>query len=161
MLCDGMSYTYAYLLALYNIPRRIVVLANKKFVEGENRYDSHTSVEVWDSSRNKWIVSDPTFNASFRCEGSSELLNYNELHQCINKGNGKLIPVNNGINYISGRKVSDYYLPYSELLYAIKANSVPETNNAPGVDSFELPFVGWYEESVKKYHSPESVPAKY
>jgi len=145
MLCGGMAQTYSWLLNQHGIPARTVQLATQKFVEGLRRNDTHVSVEVFDANLGTWIVSDPTFNVSFKCDGIGPLLNFSELYQC--KSNGKMIePIENGYTYIEGRRVNQYYLPYSDLLYGIKASEV-----SGALEALEVPSKGWLKDALSLY----------
>jgi len=150
MTCGPISNTYRWLLNQMNIPARTVQLATKHYVNGRRKYDTHVSVEVWDAQRSKWIISDPTFNVNFRCNGTKVLADFKELSRC-SKMNVAIVPVENGSTYLKGRRLSDYYLPYTELLYALVAVPVPKTSSSPALGALEMPYPNWLQESRKKY----------
>lgn len=145
MLCGGMAQTYVWILSQYNIPARTVQLATGKFINGQRKNDTHVSVEVFDASRKKWIISDPTFNASFTCNDQGDLLDFQELYDCNRMGD-KVTPVEDGVNYLPGRRVHEYYLPYSDLLFGIKASKIGSLR-----ESLELPHEEWLAKALRLY----------
>lgn len=84
-LCGGMSDAYAWALRQIGVPARVVQLASQRFLDGENRFDTHVTVEVLIDG--KWRVSDPTFNAEFQCSGNYEFLDIEGMRACVNGGN--------------------------------------------------------------------------
>lgn len=152
-LCGGMAATYIWLLSLYGIPARYVQLAARDYVDGIRKGDIHVTVEVYDQDERRWFVSDPTFNVSFACGSSSVKAGIAELYRCVSKGQ-KLKVISDGKKYIKGRTVSDYYLPYKDLLYAIRAQEMKIATKEGGavvLPKVEYPYPGWLEKSVLKY----------
>lgn len=75
-------------------------------------------------------------------------MNFSELYQC--KSDGKMIdPIENGYTYIEGRRVNQYYLPYSDLLYGIKASEVSGALEA--LEALEVPSKGWLKDALSLY----------
>lgn len=150
MLCGGMAQTYKVLLSIFGIPSRTIQLADKKFVDGLSRGNTHVTVEVYDKDANKWYVSDPTFNVSFSCKNNKGLSNLIEMRKCGNK-NFKI--VRNGSTYIKRRLIENYYLPYTSLLFAAYAKKVSTTSNGKrvSINEVDLPHKDWLKSSINKY----------
>lgn len=113
--CGQMARTYQYVLEQFGIASRRVDLYAKTYVQGDNIYVSHYTVEV-ELEKGRFIASDPTFNASFGCGDIAGPASYQELYECVRKGE-RIVP-------LPGRQlpkwgVNDYYIPYSKLLAGV------------------------------------------
>jgi hypothetical protein len=152
MLCGGMSVTYKWLLSMFDIPARTVQLATKEYLNGEARYDSHITVEVYDKKLGKWYVSDPTFNISLKCNDGDNAADVEELRACVVNGRD-ISYIRDGIKYIKGRTIEEYYLPYDKLLYAVNAEQVEEINSGNIIkkDNVDLPKENWGASSSVLY----------
>ena len=159
MVCFGMAAMYSWLLRQFDIPSRTVVMAAKSFVDGDRLGDTHASVDVYDEVNQKWYASDPTFNVSFKCNGKGELLDYEELVSCLRKG-GTITTVRNGVTYLKGRTVGEYYIPYSDLLFAIKAPEVSSSDGRVLIKGLELPHKDWFAQASKHYAKSRSVNSR-
>ncbi len=133
MYCGGMAMTYSWLLGKLGVPSRTVQLLSKRFYQGDTSGETLVSVEVFDNKLNKWIISDPTFNVSFTCDGQGELLSLQDLYDCKSRGR-EIAAVENGITYLPGRRLSEYHVKYADLLFSIKAGAVGSL-----IESFEIP----------------------
>lgn len=150
MLCGGMAKTYSWLLAQFGITSRTVQLAGQAFFTGEAPGDTHVSVEVYDADQLRWYVSDPTFNVSFSCNRENQPLDFTALVACQQRG-GEITPIENGMTYIEGRRIDDYYLPFEALLVGIRAVEVPPTANSPVKQAIER----WPVQPLKQGHLKE------
>jgi hypothetical protein len=145
MLCGDLSSSYVWILRQFDLQARTVQLATREFVEGRDFYATHVSVEVFDPKRQKWIVSDPTFNASFSCGDSMELLNFTELRRCKDDG-GEITVRENGGTYLRGQRVVDYYIAYDKFLYAMSASKVD-----PTTETLAVPNDSWLLLALRLY----------
>lgn len=143
--CGGMAMTYQFMLQSLGIPARLVQLATHKFIEGKNMYDTHETVEVF--ALGKWSVFDPTFNVAFNCSDGKTYLSVPELKQCV-ESNYSIIPIK-GKTQISGRTIEEYYLPYTDLLFAYHREAVRIKNIQYNVDAF--PYENVFSDSMKAY----------
>lgn len=144
-LCGGMSEAYAWALKRVGVPARVVQLASQRYLDGEDRFDTHVTVEAFVDG--KWRVSDPTFNTEFQCSGSDEFLDIEGLKQC-NATGGEIIPVK-GASQIVGRTLEDYYAPFSEFLAAYK--KYPIRSKVISSEAISFPTDDWDVSSLKYY----------
>jgi len=110
-----MAITYQWILERFGISSHTVYLYADSYIRGDNIYDSHYTVEV-ELENGRFIASDPTFNASFRCGDIAGPVSYQELYECASKG-GKIVPLPGAQRPQMG--VDDYYLPYHKLLAGV------------------------------------------
>lgn len=137
-LCGGLSVAYAWALQTVGIEARVIQLAAETYLSGRNQYDTHVTVEA--KLGDRWIVSDPTFNAEFECSSSPGLrIGILEMRECLDAGD-ELIPLQIG-TAIPSRTVESYYLPYSELLSAFRTSD----------GELDHPFNGWQSEAAQLY----------
>lgn len=148
--CGGMASNYHWLLSQFGFRSRTVQLATRDFVDGRKQVDTHVSVEVLDPEYNKWYVSDPTFNVSFSCSQTGELISFEGMLDCREHG-GNIVPVENGTLYITHRTIQEYYLPIEKLLYAIRAIEIRDETGNVIKQALELPYPQWLENSKKIY----------
>jgi hypothetical protein len=152
MMCGGMAFTYKSLLSAFDIPARTIQLATKEYIDGYRRNDTHVTVEVYDSKMGKWYLSDPTFNISLMCNNKKQLADIEELRECAINGQG-ISYVRDGVQYIKGRTIEEYYLPYSDLLYAVDAEkTIGLVNGNPIIrHRAELPSNNWRKTALGQY----------
>ena len=152
MMCGGMAFTYKSLLSAFDIPARTIQLATKEYIDGSRRNDTHVTVEVYDSKMGKWYLSDPTFNISLMCNNKKQLADIEELRECAINGQG-ITYVHNGTQYKMGRTIEEYYLPYSELLYAVDAVKTIGLVNGNTIirHRTELPRKNWRKTALGQY----------
>lgn len=80
-ICGDYSTFLQMVLQTSGIPARTVQLASKEFAEtGNAKAPTHVTVEALIDGR--WILVDPTFDATFSCEGDPRLLGLDEARQC-------------------------------------------------------------------------------
>lgn len=113
--CGQMAITYQWILDQLGIPNHTVYLYADSYIVGDNIFDSHYTVEV-ELEKGRFIASDPTFNASFRCGDIASPASYQELYECASKG-GKIVPLL-GVQ-LPQMGIDDYYLPYHKLLAGV------------------------------------------
>jgi len=101
LLCGEMAKLYAYVLHSVGFKVRLTTVTRSIF----DSWDKHTFVEIWDVKRKKWIISDPTFNISFK--NDSSYLSSDELYDLIHMGKFESIKVEHG-------KLSSYEIPLEE-----------------------------------------------
>lgn len=150
-LCGDMSSTLVFILLKVGVPARSVQLAARDYVEGRSKYDTHVTVEAF--VNNRWIVFDPTFNASFTCDPREEnavphhLLSIKQMKSCVEAGHDLIVVP--GVIQLDGRTVKDYYLPYKDLLFAFHSDELSfGGKNHP---SESAPFLGWLEKARSQY----------
>jgi len=154
MFCGGMSSTYAWMLSMFDIPARTVEFTTQTFIDGGRRNDTHVTVEVYDKKTDRWYVSDPTFSISLMCQGRRQLADVEKPRECTINGEG-ISYVSNGIEYLKGRTVEEYYLPYSDLLFGVLSEeSTALVDGKPIVrKQTELPNRDWMETALKQYQN--------
>lgn len=141
--CSSLSSTLKWALDLFGVKSRIVnIAAEEFFVDTET--DTHTFVEAMISG--KPVVFDPTFNATYSCDGGGEAVDARALFDCVKQGK------NIQPNYLSkprpGRSLAEYYISLEKLFYAIDA--VDETDDGLFYRSDE-PFSDWLRSTQRKY----------
>ncbi len=107
--CWDISLVYGYMLKTVGFKVRHIAVSRSLF----DIWDSHTTVEVWDEKRGKWILSDPTFNVSFK--KNNEYLSSDELYDLIHSGNCSLIRVFHGKVTNHEYSLDKYYISYFSL----------------------------------------------
>ncbi len=109
LLCGEIARLYGYILHLYGFKVRYITVARSMF----DAFDRHSTIEIWDEVREKWIISDPTFNISFKCD--SVFLSSDELYDLIHAGNFNLIKVIHGKKTKYETPIDHYYISYYSL----------------------------------------------
>ena len=122
-LCGDLSIFLDEALRSSGVQSRMVQLASDKFVKGQTDSDTHVTVEA--SFSGKWLIIDPTFNAVLTCGDGTDLIGVREAHECAASGK-RLVP-HYGPTVLSGRLVSDYYVPLEDL-YSNYAYKVLDTH---------------------------------
>lgn len=137
MECGGATETFIWALRAVGLHARLVQLAGKRFLEGDDRFDTHVTAEVLIG--NKWVMSDPTYNVSFRCYG--ELLSVQGIKACLREGD---TPIQiTGKSVIGERELPADYFHYYEAFVIRK----PKNIDAPKIERPE----GWLEQASAQY----------
>jgi len=140
-LCGDFSLFTQMILENSGIPARKVQLATAQYVNGEQRGDTHVTVEAL--INNKWTIFDPTFNATFSC-GDKTLIGVEEARAC----GANLAAVQNP-STLPGRSVAEYPVPYPDLLeYTLADGTMVGTTL---VEPVGLPTLTWLSEAVEQY----------
>jgi hypothetical protein len=109
LTCRDLSLLYGFMLNLVGFNVRHIVVSRSLF----DIWDSHSIVEVWDERRRKWILSDPTFNVSFKKNG--EYLSSDEVYDLIHSGDYDSIKVLHGHPTKYEYSLKKYYISYFSL----------------------------------------------
>ncbi|KJS15115.1 MAG: hypothetical protein VR78_09270 [Hoeflea sp. BRH_c9] len=121
-MCATLSSTLIWALDLFGIEARPVSIAAQEFLSGDDPAATHTFVEV--KLDGKAIAFDPTFNATYSCNGSLLALDANGIFECARSG-GEVTPT-----YLSsprpGRSLAEYPYRLEDLLFAIDAMARPD-----------------------------------
>lgn len=107
-------------------------------------FDRHSTIEIWDERRQKWIISDPTFNISFK--NHEDYLSSDEIYDLIHAGNFNSIKVIHGNLTTYEVKLENYYISIFSLfdnVYFIKDIQHFTIN--------EIPPLRWFEDNFKIY----------
>lgn len=139
MECGGATETFIWALRAVGLHARLVQLAGKSYLDGTDRFDTHVTAEVLIGD--KWVVSDPTYNVSFRCGG--ELLSVIGIEGCLAHGMTP-VPVH-GKGVVNGRQLPKGYFHY----YAAFVIRKPQNIDAPKIEHPE----GWLEQASAQYDS--------
>jgi hypothetical protein len=142
MMCGGAAIAYSWALNTVGIPARIVQLAGNKFLAGNDQHQTHVTVEVLID--NRWRISDPTYNASFKCSDGNDFLSVKGVMACLNHG-GALRPVV-GKAQVVGRSLSDLSL-FDQYFAAYARSKVNSRNESDD----QYPNVGWVQQSLMRY----------
>ncbi len=142
MLCGGAAQAFHWALSKLSIPSRTVQLAGKDFLDQTQPGTTHVTVEVYLDGR--WQISDPYFNASFKCNGEGKTLSVPEAAECVRKA-GTLTPVQ-GKSEISGRSVATYPTNYEDFFAAY----VRQPSTTPYAPQDSYPYDGWLKDVEAK-----------
>lgn len=140
LYCGEIAKLYGYLLNVLGFKVRYITVARSIF----DSFDRHSTIEVWDEVRKKWIISDPTFNISFKKD--SIFLSSDELYDLIHRGRFGEIEVVNGNKTKYAVQIDHYYISYYSLfdnIYYIK--------NIEPFKFSELPPIRWFADKYKVY----------
>jgi hypothetical protein len=94
-------------------------LAAESYIRGENKTDTHETVEAW--LDNKWVIQDPTFNIHWELNGQP--LGIRELHDAFAAGEHP-VAVTDGFTLLPNRSLSDYYIPYRLLTAYVEIGDI-------------------------------------
>ena len=129
--CGGSAYTLAWMIEQLGVPARGVQLAAQTFLEGETDLDTHVTTEVY--LKGKWVMHDPTFNASFRCHGKDasilDLVECEEPEAVLGVDQSK-------------HTLEAYPIPYMDFLAAYSFNN-PYASRLRLDPDQDFPFEGW------------------
>ena len=123
---DGLCGTFASatldLYAKLGITGRRVSLATRGFAEGRASGDTHELVEAFDPVSGRWVLFDPSFGLMFQ-DPDGNLLGLKELMKAAAEGEEwRVVPIG---TLRAGRRIDEYYLSYSDLLWMGDAPAVP------------------------------------
>jgi glutaredoxin 2 len=90
LLCGELARLYGYILHLSGFTVRYITISRSIF----DAFDRHSFIEVWDDKRQKWIITDPTFNISYK--NHSDFLSSDEVYDLIHSGHFDAIKIING-----------------------------------------------------------------
>ena len=139
-ICTGMSLAYIGLLQAFDIPARLVSLANHEAVNrtqspknpAAKLPDTHSTVEVF--LDNRWVLQDPSFNTQWELDGKP--LGVLELRQAyLSKKNP--ISTTNGRKVLPGRSLQEFYIPYQDVLAYVEISEI-EILNPKNAGSFKV-----------------------
>lgn len=147
MLCDGAAGAYQWALEILGIPARVVDLAGDDFLSGKDKYQTHTTVEVYLDAG--WEISDPTFNITLDCSDGEANLSTPQAAACLARG-AQLID-RAGPAQLPGRTLREYYVPLASLFSAWRRDKVVYSSTREGMD--EHPQSGWLKEKMANYSS--------
>jgi hypothetical protein len=143
-LCGDLSIFLNEVLNASGIKSRIVQLATDKFVKGEADLDTHVTVEAYLDG--KWMIVDPTFNATLTCGQGTVFIDAKEAHDCVEAGK-ELVP-HYGETKLPGRLMSQYYVPvptlYENYAYQVK------TDDGNYKTVFQAPRPDWLTLAVER-----------
>ncbi|MGB9664279.1 MAG: hypothetical protein ACPL25_05080 [Ignavibacteria bacterium] len=140
LLCGEIARLYGYILHLLGFNVRYITISRSIF----DSFDRHSTIEIWDEKRQKWIISDPTFNVSFMKD--TTFLSSDELYDLIHSGNFASIKVIHGKPTLYETKLENYYISIYSLfdnVYFIKTIQHFTLN--------EIPPIRWIDENFKVY----------
>lgn len=140
LYCGEIAKLYGYLLNALGFKVRYITVARSIF----DSYDRHSTIEVWDNIKKKWIISDPTFNISFKKD--SIFLSSDELYDLIHGGRFEEIRVIRGDKTKYEEQIDHYYISYYSLfdnIYYIK--------NIEPFRLTEFPPLRWFADKYKVY----------
>lgn len=140
LYCGEIARLYGYLLNVLGFKVRYITVARSIF----DSFDRHSTIEIWDEVRKKWIISDPTFNISFKKD--SIFLSSDELYDLIHGGRFGEIEVIHGNETKYALEINHYYISYYSLfdnIYYIK--------NIEPFKFSELPPIRWFADKYKVY----------
>ncbi|MBD2127296.1 transglutaminase domain-containing protein [Microcoleus sp. ZQ-A2] len=139
-ICTGMSLAYIGLLQAFDIPARLVSLANNEAVNRTQSPknsaakipDTHSTVEVFLDKR--WVLQDPSFNTQWELDGKP--LGALELRQAyLSKKNP--ISTTNGRPVLPRRSLQEFYIPYQDVLAYVEISEI-EILNPKNAGSFKV-----------------------
>jgi len=128
--CGTFSSAALQLLKVCGLIGRSVALASERFARGEELFDTHVLVEVFDRSQKRWVLVDPTFNVFYEDAGG-RLLGIAELVTLRDqRGAWKPTEIKPPL---PGRAIAQYYLPLESLLWVANAPAIAGLGE-PGPD---------------------------
>ncbi len=140
LLCGEIARLYGYILHLYDFKVRYITIARSIF----DSFDRHSTIEIWDEKRGKWIISDATFNISFKID--TIYLSSDELYDLIHSGKTNLITVIHENKTKYETPIEEYYISYYSLF-----NNIYFIKNIETFRLSELPPLRWFDDNYKIY----------
>lgn len=138
LLCGEIAKLYGYILHLAGFNVRLITISRSIF----DAFDRHTTIEIWDEKRQKWVITDPTFNVSFK--DNNDFLSSDEIYDLVHSGNFDSIKVIHGNPTRYEIKLDNYYISVFSLfdnVYFIKSIQHLTIN--------ELPPLRWLNNDYK------------
>ena len=139
-LCGELAKLHGFLLHSLGFKVRKITISRSIF----DAFDRHTTVEIWDKSRNKWIITDETFNISFMKD--STYLSSDELYDLIHSGNFNSIKVMHGVKTKYEVPIEHYYISYYSLFNNLYF--IPYINH---IEFLDLPPLCWFDNRMSVY----------
>jgi len=128
--CGTFSSAALRLLEVCGLIGRSVSLGSARFARGEELFETHVLVEVFDRSQKRWVLVDPTFNVVFEDAGG-RLLGIAELVTLRDqRGAWKPTEIKPPL---PGRAIAQYCLPFESLLWVANAPAIAGLGE-PGPD---------------------------
>lgn len=140
LLCGELARLYGYILHLAGFNVRYITISRSIF----DAFDRHSTIEIWDELRQKWIISDPTFNISFQC--NSNFLSSDEVYDLIHAGYFDSIKVVVGNPSKYQFQIDNYYISIYSLF-----DNVYFTKDIQQFNLAELPPIRWLSDNFKIY----------
>lgn len=140
LLCGEIAKLYGYILYLYDFTVRYITISRSIF----DSFDRHSTIEIWDEKRQKWIISDPTFNVSFK--DHDDFLSSDEIYDLIHLGNFNSIKVIHGNPTSYEEKLENYYISIFSLF-----DNVYYTKYIQQFTIKEIPPLRWFNDDFKIY----------
>lgn len=140
LLCGELAKLHGFLLHSLEFKVRIITISRSIF----DAFDRHTTVEIWDKSRNKWIITDGTFNISFMKD--STYLSSDELYDLIHSGNFNSIKVMHGVKTKYEVTIELYYISCYSLFNNLYF--IPYINH---IELLDLPPLRWFDDRMSVY----------
>jgi hypothetical protein len=140
LLCGEIARLYGYILHLMGFSVRYITISRSIF----DSFDRHSTIEIYDEKRQKWIISDPTFNVSFIKD--TTYLSSDEVYDLIHSGNFDSIKVIHGKPTLYESKLENYYISIFSLfdnVYFVKTIQHFTIN--------EIPPLRWLDDNFKVY----------
>ncbi|MEJ5305300.1 MAG: hypothetical protein WHV63_05085 [Ignavibacteria bacterium] len=138
LLCGEIAKLYGYILHLAGFNVRLITISRSIF----DAFDRHTTIEIWDEKRQKWVITDPTFNVSFK--DNNDFLSSDEIYDLVHSGNFDSIKVIHSNPTRYEIKLDNYYISVFSLfdnVYFIKGIQHLTIN--------ELPPLRWLNNDYK------------
>ncbi len=133
--CGEISKLYGNVLTALGFKCRLTTVTRSIF----DSWDKHTFIEIWDETRRKWIISDPTFNVTFK--NNEQYLSSIELYDLIHKGYFDSIKVEKGNQTKFEIPLEELYISYfsyfDNILY------IPYNNH---LELTSLPPLRWFND---------------
>lgn len=140
LLCGEIAKLYGYILSLHDFNVRYITISRSIF----DSFDRHSTIEIWDEKRQKWIISDPTFNVSFK--DHDDFLSSDEIYDLIHSGNFDSIEVIHGNPTSFEEKLENYYISIFSLF-----DNVYYIRYIQHFTIDEIPPLRWFNDDFKIY----------
>jgi hypothetical protein len=134
LLCGELATLYGYTLETLGFKVRNMEVRRSIF----DPWDAHSTIEIWDVDRKKWVLSDPTFNVSFSLDG--RYLSSGQLYQAVHSGRSSEVRVVKGKKTTYEYSLDEYYISYFSLfdnLFYITHVHLPDVFFIPPLRFFD------------------------
>jgi len=152
--CGTFSSAALRLLEVCGLIGRSVSLGSARFARGEELFETHVLVEVFDRSQKRWVLVDPTFNVVFEDAGG-RMLGIAELVTLQHQGGAwkptEIKPP------LPGRAIAQYYLPFESLLWVANARAIAGLGE-PGPDDPGREYRSGAQTVNEIFHEKYSTP---
>ena len=140
LLCGEIARLYGYILHLSGFYVRYITISRSIFDE----FDRHSTIEIWDEKRQKWIISDPTFNITFQSD--SNFLSSDEVYDLIHSGYFNSIKIIKGNPTKYELHIDNYHISIFSLF-----DNVFFIKNIHQFNLAEFPPIRWLNDKFKIY----------